>query len=125
MHAHISNELFRFQRGLTMKFFDLKFTPENAKKHSDYSISDVVTTRDEPKGELGDITIFNDDVYILVFCIETTLYDLQNYNLPNRNCPFWEREGFNTREEYLTEIMKIYGKDLNSKLYVHGLKGYR
>ncbi len=100
-----------------MKQFTLKFTEENLKRHLDYNKDLIFTIRDEPKGEEGDVTIIEENIYILLSLVETTV---KLINDGPRNI-IWKVEGFNSKEEYLKEVCRIYACDPNKELFVHVL----
>ncbi|MDD3065919.1 MAG: hypothetical protein PHT24_06665 [Endomicrobiaceae bacterium] len=96
-----------------MKQFTLKFTEENLKRHLDYNKNLIFTIRDEPKGGQGDVTIIDGVIYELILIGYITMKGTWN--------TFWKSEGFSSKEEYETEIHRIYGDDSTKKLYIHVL----
>jgi hypothetical protein len=99
-----------------MKQFKLKFTEENLQRHLSYDPIHIITIRDKPKGTTGDMTIINSDIYFVANVFTTRIEYLQV--LSN---DLWHQEGFSSREEYLSEIQRIYGTDPNKQLYVMDL----
>ena len=101
-----------------MKYFNLKFTPENLKRHLDYNKDYIVTVRDEPKGEYMDQVIINNKVYRLSGIIIIN----SRYLFTDPMAKWWEFEGFRNQEEYTDEIIRIYGDNPNQDLYIHILR---
>ena len=99
-----------------MKYFNLKFTPENLKRHLDYNKDKIGTIRDEQKGEPLDLVIIDGVTYRLDGVLIGNL-DL----FTSKGLPFYEMGGFKDRFEYISEIIRIYGDDPEKILYYHVL----
>lgn len=97
-----------------MKQFRLKFTKENLNRHIAHDTHLIPTTRDKIKGELGDLTIIKMNIYEVVNIFPTTLRELQQ---PCNLC--WKDEGFESQNEFINEIQRIYGNDPDKQLYTH------
>lgn len=100
-----------------MKLFTLKFTDENLARHMSHNPDEIPTTRNERKGEPGDITIIDGVIYELGNIYEYTLKFLSGVY-----SGVWKWSGFKTQDEYINEIERIYGNDPEMLLYVHLLK---
>ena len=101
-----------------MKQFNLKFTEENLNRHFNYNKDMIFTIRDEPKGDEGDVTLIKNIIYDLIYMECITMLSIEEYAWGE----LWKLEGFNSNEEYITEIRRIYGEDSNKELYLHVLK---
>lgn len=101
---------------------EIKFTRENAIRHFRHDFRKIVTTRDEIKAEkLGESFIIKHPdgtelIYIL-YNVERTDYTLLNH-FPHAN--IWKCEGFESREEFLIELKRLYPK--KQELYIHWFK---
>ena len=100
-----------------MKYFNLKFTSENLDRHLRRDKFFMTTTRDVPKGEVGDITIIDDDVWYLYEIKYMSLRVLKHIN-----SKIWENEGFKSMDEYIYEIKHIYGPDMDKKYCIMNLR---
>lgn len=101
-----------------MKQFDIKFTKENLEKHLNYNPNLITSLRLDLKGEIGDITIINDNIYMLINSYKLIYTELLTHFIDE----LWKLEGFSSKEEYLDEIIRIYGDklyDSNIFLYIH------
>lgn len=101
---------------------EIKFTAENAKRHFDRDFKQIITTRDEIKGNsIGELFIIKTPdetelIYVLTNMERTDYHLLQHF--PHGY--IWEAEGFNTREEFLAELKRLYPK--KQELYIHWFK---
>lgn len=96
---------------------EIKFTPENCKRHFNRSYRYIFTTRDSIKGEPGELFIITDPegkklIYVLVSVID---YFTKDWFLAN----LYRLEGFNTRIEFTAELERIYPN--TEHLYIHRL----
>ncbi|MCK9577140.1 MAG: hypothetical protein M0R51_14645 [Clostridia bacterium] len=105
-----------------MKQFTIKFTEDNWCKHLNHNPDVIITLRDAVKGDIGDVTILKNGIYILINCYEVPFCDLI---IDNHYDALWAIEGFSSKDEYLNEIKCIYGSDtfekLDKKAYIHTL----
>ncbi|MFA7167673.1 MAG: hypothetical protein WC096_02110 [Sphaerochaetaceae bacterium] len=101
-----------------MKQFELKFTEQNLERHMIFNPEETVTTRDEPKGYEGDLTVIGGHIYVV-----THLYRVSARFLENPLSVVWYDEGFDSHDEYMAEIDRIYGikNKPRKELYVHHL----
>ena len=101
-----------------MEYFNLKFTKENLDRHLRYDNYFMTTTRDVPKGDVGDITIIDkDDVWYL--------YEIKYMSLrvmKHVDSTVWKSEGFKSMDEYINEIKRIYGPDMDKKYCIMKLR---
>lgn len=96
----------------------MKFTRENLNTHLNsfsYTRADygkyIHTTRDERKGNVGDIFKIDDVGYfVLISCVEY-LED---------NIPYYF-EGFSSRKELVDELRRIYGNEPRKSWWMHSL----
>lgn len=96
-----------------MKQFNLKFTEQNLEKHLAYDPIWIKTLRDEMKGECGDLTIINSEIYFVYEGYTTNLKEIQH----SKN-NLWKEEGFSSQKEYVDEIKRIYGDDETKRRWV-------
>lgn len=95
-------------------FKKLKFTPENLERHINaYPFTPtadgaryIYTTRDEAKGNVGDIFDTSIGKFVLISC-EKADYE------------GWNEEGFTSPEEFRDELRKIYGAESFPFGYIH------
>lgn len=104
-----------------MKRFTIKFTEENLNKHLTYDLNMITTLRDELKGDIGDVTVVKNEIYMLISYYEVLFAKLitDDYEV------LWKLEGFASKDEYLNEIKRIYGisgyEKPDKKAYIHTL----
>ena len=95
---------------------EIKFTDENYIRHLEMSPSTIVTFRDELKCLEGEIVSIRGEEWC---CVE--VYD-QSEHTPKSTCNiFYNVCGFDTAEDFLREICKLYGK-FPTKGWVHELR---
>lgn len=104
-----------------MKQFTIKFTEENLNKHLTYDPNMITTLRDELKGDIGDVTVVDNEIYMLISYYELLFAKLiaSDYDV------LWKLEGFASKDDYLNEINRIYGicgyEKSDKKAYIHTL----
>ena len=104
-----------------MKQFTIKFTEENLNKHVAYDPNMITTLRDELKGDIGDVTVVNNEIYMLISYYELSFAKLidDDYDV------LWKIEGFASKDDYLNEINRIYGiydyEKSDKNAYIHTL----
>ena len=109
-----------------MKRFTIKFTEENLNKHLTYDPNMITTLRDELKGNIGDVTVVNNEIYMLISYYDLSFAKLidDDYDVLWKHV-LWKLEGFASKDEYLNEINRIYGiydyEKSDKKAYIHTL----
>ncbi|MCZ9312048.1 MAG: hypothetical protein O0V67_01600 [Methanocorpusculum sp.] len=97
-----------------MTTFTLKFTPENLQRHLARDPNDMWTVRDESKGKIGDVTIIDGSIWVLVteigFC---TKWDHGAYVAFH----YHKCTGFNSMNAFLSELRACY-ESVPDPLYV-------
>lgn len=97
-----------------MTTFTLKFTPENFRRHLARNPNDIWTVRDESKGKIGDVTIIDGSIWVLVkesgFC---TKWDHGAYVAFH----YHKCAGFDSMNALLIELRACYGS-IPDPLYV-------
>lgn len=100
-----------------MKQFRLKFTTDNLKRHLAHDMNVIVTTRDEPKAEIGDMCNINGLIYVLSDIFQWRLSDMRF----KMGQDVAEKSGFNDWYSYYSEIHSLFGDD-DLDVYVHTLR---
>jgi len=98
-----------------MKLVDIKFTKANLDRHLNHDQYVIVTTRGDPKGRYGDITVINGEIYTILNITDVPLSELQD---PVTDYVWWQ-EGFTSHEEFVDEIERIYGRNPRKTMYIH------
>jgi len=98
-----------------MKLVDIKFTKANLDRHLNHDQYVIVTTRGDPKGRYGDITVINGEIYTILNITDVPLSELQD---PVTDYVWWQ-EGFASHEEFVDEIERIYGRNPRKTMYIH------
>ena len=64
----------------------------------------ITTLRDELKGDIGDVTVVNNEIYMLISYYELLFAKLiaSDYDV------LWKLEGFASKDDYLNEINRIW-----------------
>lgn len=106
---------------------ELKFTPENLKRHllakpyygwHTRGVSKhIITARDESKGKPGDVFFIKG---IGKFCLLSVHKITRNKRYGILSYPWYDDEGFSSESEFFDEMFRLYGKKLDT-IYVHRL----
>lgn len=103
-----------------MRQFKINFTKETLTKHLKYDLTSIVAVTNASDVILGDCTIINSEIYILTDKYRITLGDLIS-----TNNMVWAVAGFESRKAYFSEVERIYGSNLNTRLFVITLNRVR
>jgi hypothetical protein len=80
-----------------MTQINLKFTPKN--EELVYNGYKCATTRDEPKGKVGDVFPIRDRMYRIVDIFEIAWHDMYDY---------YRVDGFHNVRDYIKEVQDVY-----------------
>jgi len=108
-----------------MKQFTLKFTMENLKRHMDYDTDYIVTTRDNLKARIGDVTVIGDGMYRVESIYESYISGVSEIT----QTVMWEYiaglEGFYHAPDFASELERIYGELTGKIMYTYFLRRLR
>jgi hypothetical protein len=106
-----------YEKNQRLKLVDLKIQDETFSKHLEFCKEFISVTCDNNNGDIGDIVLMNQSVYTIM---NINLVNIDWLMTVDNN--FWILNGSKSKEEYISELKRLYGNDMSKPLYVYALR---